>query len=419
MNVLIKGAKIFNRGTNHHLKTADIKVVDGVITEIGRSLEPNKKSKIIAEKGMCVSPGWIDIGAFNGEPGYEHQEDLSSLKNAAAHGGYVYLAPYPNTKPFLDNKSQVEFLKRRNDNHVVEILPIGAMTKGGEGKEIAEMMDLHKADVVAFSDGPKSAVDKELLLIALQYIKGFNGTAVLDFSYAKNKDGIVNEGAVSVQMGIEGIPEMYELIAINEVLEVNKYVGANVHINNVSSMEAINKIVASKDEKITVGVPHLNLAYSDSDVLNFDVNLKVLPPLRDSKNQKKLAKAVEKGIVTSIATNHHPISEEEKDLEFGQAKYGAIGLETCFATLNSSENGIALESLVNALSTGGYKSLNMDQPTVEVGMPSVLTMFLPDATFSVTKSNIKSKSKNSPLVGKSLKGVVKGVINREKMLILE
>lgn len=413
MKILIKNATVYDDRSPVHLQKTDILIIDGLITKIASEISESA-DHVISSPELCVSPGWLDIGPFNGEPGYEQREDLHSLKNAAAKGGYAYIAPLPNTNPTIDSKSQINFLQRQNDFHATEILPIAAASIGANGIDMSEVIDLVQSGAIAISDGYKSNISKGNLVRIMQYVKGIGATYIHYLpSNVLSADGQINEGEMSILLGMEGIAAIEEIISVQEVLAIAEYVDYPIRIQNISTSAALKLIEKSKSD-VTVSVPYLNLTVSEGALRSFDVNLKVLPPLRQEAERKALIKAINKGKINCITSNHMPIKVEDKDKEFGLSKFGAIGLETCFAGIWTFATDINLDRVVYCLSQGAYDMLGLPCPSLSEGEKSVLTLFDPSLDIKITPHFIESKSLNTPFLNKTLKGKILGVINGKK-----
>lgn len=413
MKILLKKATIYDSSSDHHLSQKDILIVNGQITRIENNIS-SPIDKTVESQNLCVSPGWLDIGAFNGEPGYEQRETLQSLKEAGANGGYTYLATLPNSNPVADTKAQINFLQRQNDFHTTEILPIAAATVGAKGTEMAEFNDLTQAGALAFTDGSTSQLSKGQILRTLEYLKGLNGLYI--HYLPKNTltlNGQINEGEMSIQLGLEGSPKVEELINVQEALQLVEYSDGKICLQNISTAESVD-IVSKTKSDTTATVPYLNLVFNDSELASFNANLKVWPPLREEKDRKALIKAIEKGTINCISSNHMPIKEEDKDKEFGLSHFGATGLETCFAAINTYANGLSLERLIYCLSEGSYETLEIEYEPIKTGAKAVLTIFDPDQPTEITKSYFKSQCFNNPFVDKTLTGRILGVVNGQK-----
>lgn len=409
MNILIKKAKVICANSKYHLKVVDILVKKGVIVEIKKNIHVEKRIKTIESPNLHCSLGWVDIGPYSGEPGIEHRETLESLAAVAQKGGYTHIAPMPNTNPVADSKTSIQYLIQHNSNSRVNILPIGAVTKGAEGGEITEMLDMVDAGALAFSDGLQSIEKAGLLLRALQYIKRTNGM-IIHHSCDKSlsQDGHIHEGVVSTQLGLKAIPSMAEEIAISRDIELAKYVGAPLTLHAISTAKACKLIKKAQKagEPIQATVAFANLVETDDSVNSFDSNFKVKPVLRSEEDRKALIKGVKTGTIAAIVSNHRPIEQEKKKLEFAYANKGMTGLEICFSILNDQivGHGLELEDLLKALTSGPRAILGIEEPKIELGKPADLTLFDPSETWIYEKS--LSLSNNSPYIGQAFTGKV-------------
>jgi dihydroorotase len=367
-------------------------------------------------QGACVSAGWFDVGVQAGDPGYEHREDLDSVTEAAAIGGYTSIATQPNTKPAIHSKSEILYIKNKNLYSLVEILPIGALSVDCAGKDIAEFYDMHYAGAVAFSDGAKSVQDAGLMLRALQYARGIEAL-VINYPNTKSiaPQGQMHEGIVSTSLGLTGLPAMAEELMIQRDLHLVAYSDGRLHFANISTTRAVELVREAKRQglRVTASVAALNLAFTDETLTTFDANLKVLPPLRTQQDVDALLEGLADNTIDFIASNHVPLDEEVKNLEFSYADFGAIGLQTTFALSNFVlHKKLTISQIIHKIALAPRQVLGFELPKIEVGEKANLTLFNPDEIFVLQEKAILSKSKNSPLVGKLLRGKVLGVINR-------
>ena len=412
--ILLRKAKIFDVRSRHHLKTSDVLIEKGIITRIAKNIRPDKKTKVVESKSLCISPGWLDIGCFNGEPGFEYREDLESLAQAAQQGGYCRIAPFPTGSPTLDSKGQLAYFKAATTDFVVDFVPIASVTKDRSGIDLAELLDLHNTGAQAFSDGLEDRMSGPQILRCLLYLKTPNALSI--FNTCPTGTGHMHEGAISVQMGLEGMPEHLEEERINLITKQSEYAGARILFHNISTTGCLKEISKSTNSGlITTSVAFLNLVKSDEDVLDFDLNLKTVPPLRN--NKKALSKAVESGQVNIITSNHNPRSIEEKDQPFGLSDFGASTLDTVFPALNTYSKGISLERIIHCLSIGPHDTLGLDCPIIAKGSEAVLTVFDPSKSTQFSPESLKSKSKNNPFVDEKLTGQVLGIVNGRKSTI--
>jgi len=414
MNFLIRKATVIDPSSPYHGKVVDIFIEGDKITSIGSNLKRNA-DQLIEVDGAHVSPAWVDIGVQVCDPGYEHREDLRSVSLAAAAGGFTTIAAQPNTSPAVDGKTEVSYLKQYSKGKLVDILPIGAVTTKCQGKDITEMIDMHYAGAVAFSDGNQAIADNGMALRALEYVKAFDGIVInqpLDRTLAF--EGQMHEGVVSTSLGMKGIPNLAEDLMVQRDIYLAQYADSRLHLANLSSQFAVEWVRQAKAKglKVTCSVAALNLAYDDRALVEFDSNFKVLPPLRSSEDIEALKQGLKDGTIDLIGSNHVPLEEEAKKLEFPYADFGAIGLETSYALINTHLEGVLSQTeLVEKLAINPRRIFNLEEVIVREGARANLSIFNPQESWTVQAKDIFSKSKNCPLLGQTLKGKVIGVIN--------
>jgi len=420
MRILLKQVKVLDKNSPHHQEKVSILIENGVITKIGKSIRITKNVKTVECKGALVSIGWLDIGTQIGEPGYEHRETLSTVAAAAARGGFTEIACFPNTQPPIHTKSEVQYIKNNTKDSIVNFHPIGAISTDCRGEEMSDMVDLHHAGAVAFSDGMHSVQNNGVLMRALEYVKSFNGLIINhphDKAIARN--GMVHEGPVSTALGTPGIADMAESIQVERDLSLRNYTDSKIFIHNISSHDSVEKIRAAKainKKHIYSSVPYLNLIYNDTALEQFDANYKVLPPLRTEEDRLALIDGVKDGIIDCITTNHKPVEIESKNLEFSRSAYGAIGLETCYAVINTHlKKALTTRQIVQALAYKTRESLGLSIPTIAIDQPANLTIFDPEHAWTYDKKSIRSKSSNTPFIGEHFVGKVLAVVNNKKI----
>jgi len=420
MTLLIKQARVVDPQSSFNGQLADIFIENGIITAIDNSLI-HQADKVIEITGVHVSPGWVDVFANFADPGYEFKETLETGASAAAAGGYTDVLIIPNTKPCLHNKSSVEYIVQKGKNLPVSIHPIGAVTKNTEGKELAEMYDMNVSGAVAFSDGLDCIQSAGLLVKALQYVKAFDGIIIqLPDDKSINPYGLMHEGIVSTQLGLPGKPSMSEELIVARDIKLAQYADSKLHFTAVSTNQSLYLIKEAKEKGVAVScsVTPYHLFFCDEDLEEYNTNLKVNPPLRNKTERDQLIHAVVDGDVDCIATHHLPHEFDSKIMEFEYAKNGMIGLETSFAVLNAVLPAGNLEKIITLLSINPRSIFGLETVSVSKGSKAKLTLFNPDTNWTVTETDIYSKSKNSPFIGKTLTGKVSGIINGDKLSLL-
>jgi len=423
MNVLLKNIQLIAPRHPFNGKKINILISEGKIKKIGKEIKAPKNAVTPDVEGACVSIGWMDIGVQTGEPGFEHREDLESICNAAAAGGYTALACQPNTSPIIHSRSEVQYIQNNGKDKIVNFYPIGALSQNCEGKDMSEMYDMHQAGAIAFSDGKHPIQNAGLMMRSLQYVKAFDGIIInegLDASIVDN--GQMNEGEHSTLLGMKGIPHLAEDLMVQRDLYLTEYTQSRLHIANVSTASSVELIRNAKQRglKVTASVPVLNLAYKDEEMLKFNTNFKVLPPLRGEEDVQALRAGVKDGTIDLVVSNHVPLEQEVKNLEFAYAKFGAIGLETCFGLANHTLNKIlTYKKLVERFAYTPRKLFSIPIPEIKEGAMANLTVFHPTKKWTFTKKDIYSKSENSPLIGKELKGKVLAVFNNGKNFLFQ
>lgn len=413
MQLLIKNATIFDGKTSD--RRHDILLRDGVVAEIGTALSAPANAEIIQSENVFVSPGWLDLGVYTADPGYEHREDLSTAAAAAAAGGFSAFACFPNTEPALHTKSEIMYVKSKAEKLPVHCYPIGAVSQNCEGKDMAELFDMYHAGAVAFSDGKKSVQDAGLLLRAMQYAKAFNGL-VINVPHHKTiaAGGQMHEGLTSTSLGLKGLPALAEELMVQRDLSLLEYADSRLHIHLISTAKSVTMIRAAKKAGLPVScsVAIANLCFTDEQMSTFDSNWKVTPPLRLQKDLEALREGLSDGTIDIISSNHTPWHEEAKNLEFPYAEFGMIGLETCFAlccTYLSKTLGIP--AIIEKICIAPRRVLGIPVPKIAVGERAEITVFDPEANWVMTDRDIRSKSHNTPFIGHSFKGKVLRVIS--------
>ena len=414
MKILLRKVLIADSTSSLNNLIKDILIENGKIVLIADSI-PDKADEYIEETDCVVSPGWVDTFSHFCDPGYEYKETLETGAASASAGGFTDVFVLPNTLPMVQSKSQVEYIVQKSKMLPVNIHPIGAITKNIEGKDLAEMYDMHASGAVAFSDGLFPVQTSGLLLKALQYVKAFEGILMqVPIDQSIGTHGLMNEGIVSTRLGLPGLPAIAEEIIVKRDIDLLRYTESKLHITGISTSISLEEIAKAKKEGIAIScsVTPYHLYFTDEDLLEYDTNLKVNPPLRSKNDRQALREGILNGTIDCIASHHLPQNWDNKTCEFEYAKAGMIGLESSFAIVNSVLPELSNDQLVKIFSTTARTIFNLPAIIIEEGADAELTLFSRRGLTLLTKENIKSKSHNSPFVQKELKGKVIGTITK-------
>lgn len=418
MKLLLKQVKVVDPTSKYNGRKVDILIEKGVVKKIAKSITKPSQTKVWQKENVHISPGWLDIGTQIGEPGYEQRETIETVTAAAIAGGYTGLAPFPNTHPPLQSKADLQALFAITNDLPIAFYPIAALTKNNAGKEITEMIELTEAGAIAFSDGAGYVQDAGVLKRGLEYANAVNGLIINQANHYPDEGGMIHEGEVSVKLGLKGITDYSETTAVKRDIELAAYTKSNLLVHNVSGATTLPILKqANKGKRVFSSVSYLNLICNEEHVDDFNTQYKVLPPLRSSTDRNALVKAVKNGIIQVITSNHTPIEDEKKHLEFEQSAYGATGLETCFAALCTHiKDALELEDIITALAIQPRSILGLHVPIVDIEEAADYTLFDPDLPWTYRKEDILSKSKNNPFVDAAFTGKALGII-RDEVLV--
>ena len=417
MNLLIKSAKIIDTNSPHNGKVMDILIKNNRILNISKSIN-SEKVKIFKAKNLHISPGWFDMHVNFAEPGYEQRETIRSGTNAAKKGGYTSVMTMPNTNPSIDNKGMIEFIKIKQQENIIDIYPAGNLTLGQEGNEIVEMHDMKITGCVAFTDDKKTIQRSDVMKIAMLYSKDCNG---LIMNYPNDQivsdNGCVNEGVISTKLGLKGIPSLAEEIMLDRDLSLCEYTKSKLHVSYISTNNSVTKIknAKSKGLDVTSDVTIYNLFLTDEKINDFDTRYKVIPPLRTIKDNKSLIKGLQNGTIDVITCDHTPIDEENKKIEFDNAAFGIIGLETSFGLIGKYlSKHLNISEIIEKISINPRKILGLKTVKIMEGEKANMTLFDPTLKWTFKQDDIKSKSKNTPFVNHEMKGKALAIFNNGK-----
>lgn len=412
MKLLIRNGRVVDpsQGLDEGM---DVLVEDGTIAEVGERLEAQGQHKVLDAAGLVVAPGFIDLHVHLREPGYEYKETIDTGCRAAVAGGFTAVCCMPNTDPVNDNPSVTEYiLSRAKDVGLARIYPVGAVSRGLEGQAMAEIGEMVEAGVVAVTDDGKPVVNSRLMRRVLEYSRSF-GIPVLaheeDLELAAG--GAMNEGEASTLMGMQAIPSAAEEVMIARDIILTELTGGHLHVQHVSTRGALDLVRMAKRKGLPVTcevTPH-HFTLTDQDVMasNYDPNWKMNPPLRTAKDRDALLQGLYDGTVDAIVTDHAPHHQDEKALEFADAPFGIVGLETAVSlALDRLVHGkvIGLLQLVRLMSSNPAQLFNLPGGTLEPGSPADLTLLNLSSRVTVNPERFRSKSQNTPYAGMQLRG---------------
>lgn len=415
--ILLQHTKVTDPEGPFHNQLVDIVVSDREIVAIGEpgTLAEHPVDRQIDARNTYFSPGWVDTGVYLQDPGQEWKETQKSLAQAALFGGFTTLVPYPSTSPVPENGETIKGLLASVRELPVHVHPMGTATEHRDGNEMSGLYDMHAAGAIAFSDGPLSLSHGGTILRILRYLQSFGGLLVTGgITPAWVAEGQMNEGAASTRLGLPGIPAIAEKISVERDLNILRYIGSgNIHFAPLSSPEAILTVTEaqSKEMNVSVGIPVYLLAYVDEDLEHFDENLKVIPPLRSNEEREQLLTLVREGKIDILSSGHKAEGIEEKLVEFSQAEPGMLGLQTALPLVVSNlleTNHLQPEDWIRMISLAPRKRFGLAECHIDRGTTE-WTWFDLDSNWKLTKKQIPSRAKNSPLLNQELTGKVKAV----------
>ena len=432
-DILIRGGRVLDPANGVDLARGSVRVRDGRVAAVSADL-PAAGGRVIDAEGLLVCPGFVDLHSHLREPGFEYKETIASGTLAAARGGFTTVCAMPNTEPPLDSKAAVDFvLGRAAEEGVVRVLPIGCVTKNRAGKALAELAELAAAGCVGFSDDGSPVGDAAIMRRALEYAKIVDLPVIDHCEDPALAGGVMHEGWVSTRLGLRGIPAASEESAIARDLALASQTGAHVHIAHISTAGGVALVRAARAAGLRVSAevtPH-HLALDHETVMGpsigsgrgpaagsgqslvYDTSAKMYPPLRRAEDVEACIAGLADGTIDAVATDHAPHAVQEKLCEFDAAAFGMVGLETAFGLGRRAvaTGALSLERLIEALTTGPVRALHLDRRlpglgTLTVAAAADLVLLDPEREWTVEEDALASKGKNTPLMGRTLRGRV-------------
>ena len=425
-SLLIQGGRIIDPSQGID-ETGSLLITDGKISWLGRgeATPPQPDYDVLYAQGLIVCPGFVDLHCHLRQPGFEDKETIVTGTKAAARGGFTTICCMPNTNPPLDNQTTVDYVKSKAASEgVVRVLPIGCISKGRKGQELAPMRELASAGVIAFSDDGEPALNSHLMRQALDYGCAFD-LPIIDHceDLSITEGGQMNEGLISTKLGLRGIPNAAEENIVARDLSLAQLTGGRLHIAHTTTEGSVDLIRRAKEKgiKVTAEVTPHHLTLTEEKVVGYDTNAKVNPPLRTERDIQALIQGLNDNTIDIIATDHAPHTEADKLGEFALAPFGISGFETALGSLMSlvHDGQLTLVSLIAKLTCEPARIIGNKYAklgTLAIGAPADVTLFDPALEWVVDTKDFASKGKNTPLVGERLKGKVMATLSQGKLV---
>lgn len=409
MKLIIKNGRLINPSDNTD-KITDILVCDGKIEKISQKID-EQADKIIDATGFWVTPGLIDVHVHLRDPGFEYKETIATGTRSAAAGGFTTICCMPNTEPVCDNEIMVEYINMKSARDgIVNVLPIGAITKGQKGEELANIGQMANAGACAISEDGKSVLSSGLLKTAMKYAKMFD---IPVLSHCEDKSlvggGVMNAGPTAQMLGLKGISNDSEEVIVSRDIILAASTNSKLHICHVSTKGSIQLLREAhlRGESVTAEICPHHFTLDDSAVIDYDGNTKMNPPLRSADDVKALREALQDGTVGIIATDHAPHASDEKNCEYEKVAFGIVGLETAVSlgiTELVEKGWLTPSQLIEKMTINPAKMLGIDKGSIEVGKTADITIIDPEVVYNIEVKTFESKSKNSPFNGRPVKG---------------
>ena len=422
-SLLIVGGTLIDPATKRDGRF-DVLIEDGLVADIRPSMRAREGLEVLDASGQLILPGFVDLHVHFRQPGREDNETIETGSRAAAQGGFTAVCAMPNTEPVSDHRGAVEWVRQEGARvGLVDVLPVGALTKGQRGEELTDFGELFEAGCVALSDDGRPLANSLLMRRALEYAKMFARPLIQHAEDpALSAGGVIHEGRVATMLGLRGIPAESEAVMVARDLALAELTGGWIHIAHVSCSRSVELIRQAKQRgvRVTCEVTPHHLALTEEAVAEFSTSAKVNPPLRTEQDRLSLIEALKDGTIDCIATDHAPHTEWEKDADFESAPFGISGLETALGvcvTMLVAPGILSWSQLVEKLATNPSRIAGLNGPGLSQGQPANLTLVDPEADWVVDPARFASKGKRSPFAGWRLTGRVARVIRRGKVVV--
>ncbi len=416
MAFLLKGARVVDPQLNLDA-VMDVRIDGETIDEVAATVKPQVGDIVIEAKGKVLTPGLVDMHVHFRDPGFEYKETIETGSRAAVHGGFTDVATMPNTNPVTDNGAAVRFqIDRGNEVGLIHVRPMGALTKGSKGQELAEIGNMVDEGASAFSDDGHGVQSAGMMRTVMEYVSQFDRVVAAHCEIESiSAGGVVNEGRASTRLGMFGWPALGEELEISRDIDLCRLTGCSLHICHISTGRGAELVRAAKKEGLPVTAevcPH-HLFLSEDDITDaYNTNLKMNPPLRTAEDTLALQAAVADGTVDCIVTDHAPHAAHEKDCEWEISYFGCIGLETSLPLMITNmvrTNKLSYTGFVRAMAVNPRRILRLEPVKIAAGYKADLTLFDPEKKVQITPEYFESKSKNSAFIGAELYGVATDV----------
>ncbi len=410
-SMFIRGGRVIDPASGFD-GVCDVEIMEGKIAACGAGLKAPPKAQLIDAAGLVVCPGFVDLHTHVREPGYEYKETIKTATESAAAGGFTTICAMPNTNPINDTRAVTDLvLEVARREGVVHVRPVGAITKGSKGEELAEIGELVEAGCVAISDDGRPVTSSLLMRRALEYTLTF-GVPVIDHceDLSLSGGGVMHEGKVSAMLGLKGVPAAAETVMVARDIALAELTGGRLHLAHMSCAASVRMIRDAKARGVRVtaeACPH-HFTLTDEAVIGFRADAKMNPPLRTREDVLAVVEGLADGTIDAIATDHAPHAPEEKSWPLADAPFGVVGLETAFplALALTVDGHLTLAHVIGLLTAKPAAVMGLDCGSLRVGAPADITIIDPNAEWVVDPTRFRSKSRNTPFGGWKMHGAV-------------